>query len=238
MTKLRFTDCDKWDDPWFMELPAAHKLLWQYICDKCDNAGVWNVNGRLAEFHLGMVVNWPEAIKTFGGRIVILADGTKWHLTKFLTFQYPGGLGNSNAHKQVARLLVAHGLDSTVPKLMGSGGLLGDFQKSPRLDQTRPDKDKGGVGGTVPREDLKKFLRWKRLSDDDRAVDEFLGFATEWGAQGLASIKDCIGKCSTMARDDGKTARWARDLEPYGSRWTPPEDHQPEGSETPANGAA
>lgn len=41
--KRRFTDCDMWEGDWFMSLPLDMKLLWRYLCDRCDNAGR---NGR------------------------------------------------------------------------------------------------------------------------------------------------------------------------------------------------
>lgn len=181
MSKLRFTDCDKWDDPWFMELAPAFKQLWTYLCDKCDNAGVWNVNGRLAEFHIGMHVDWPGALKAFGDRIQVLADGRKWHLVKFVAFQYPSGLGISNPHKQVIRLLASHGISPFDSIIKGSGGLQVGSMEPPRLDQTRPDSfsSEGGAGGNNLRvvEPAPDHSRLNPLREAGVDVDPLIG---EW----------------------------------------------------------
>lgn len=95
-----------------MGLSALHKTLWNYLCDNCDNAGVWNVNHRLAEFEIGCVIDWPVAMSAFGDRIRSIQDGERWYLTKFLRFQYQGGLSpRCRPHLQIQRLLVTHGLD-------------------------------------------------------------------------------------------------------------------------------
>lgn len=44
----RFTITEKWEDGWFWSLPPQQKLLWNYLCDKCDLAGFWEVNLELA----------------------------------------------------------------------------------------------------------------------------------------------------------------------------------------------
>jgi len=130
----RFTDPNKWDDPWFTELNDQMKLLWLYLCDKCDNAGVWVVNPKLAEFQLGFRIDWQLAINVFEGRVEILPGGRKWHLTKFVSFQQPGGLSDKkNAHRQILRLLSIHGLSENVPKFIPSGNDPDAFPIAPCL---------------------------------------------------------------------------------------------------------
>jgi hypothetical protein len=107
----RFTETDKWLDPWFQELPLDAKLVWLYLLDRCDNAGVWEPNKRLANFTIGRDIDWPEVerLLTVGQRIEILSDG-KWHVCKFVVFQY-GQLSKECApHRQVLRLMERHGL--------------------------------------------------------------------------------------------------------------------------------
>ena len=40
----RFTDTDKWQDGWFVNLKPAEKLLFNYLCDNCDIAGFIEIN--------------------------------------------------------------------------------------------------------------------------------------------------------------------------------------------------
>lgn len=35
----RFTNTDKWGDSWYSKLPVLSKLLFNFLCDKCDIAG-------------------------------------------------------------------------------------------------------------------------------------------------------------------------------------------------------
>lgn len=50
----RFTETGKWDDPWFRRLSPAAKLLFQFICDRCDCAGFWEIDLDAAAFHIGI----------------------------------------------------------------------------------------------------------------------------------------------------------------------------------------
>lgn len=40
----RYTDTNKWNDPWFIELSPCQKLLFNYLCDNCDNAGFFELS--------------------------------------------------------------------------------------------------------------------------------------------------------------------------------------------------
>jgi len=47
----RFTETDKWEDRWFRNLRPAAKLLFMYMCDKCDAGGFYEVDPELIGFH-------------------------------------------------------------------------------------------------------------------------------------------------------------------------------------------
>lgn len=49
----RFTEIEKWSDPWYRKLSCKQKCLWQFICDRCDNSGVWKADFELASFYIG-----------------------------------------------------------------------------------------------------------------------------------------------------------------------------------------
>ncbi len=107
----RMTDTAKWDDAWFMGLSASAKLLWFYLCDECDHAGIWNVNRRLAEFKIGCGVSWEDCLHELGDRVTVMPCGERWHIGKFVEFQYgPTPNAANKAHKGVLRLLAIHAL--------------------------------------------------------------------------------------------------------------------------------
>lgn len=93
----RFTDTDKWERPWMRGLSLPHKLLWCYILDRCDIAGVWYVDFDLASFFIGEKYDRKEAEKAFGKQIEI--NGDRWLIKDFISFQY----GNLNAANKVYR---------------------------------------------------------------------------------------------------------------------------------------
>jgi len=50
----RFTNTDKWNDAWFLDLKPASKLLFLYLCDQCDIGGFLEINYRKIGFDLGL----------------------------------------------------------------------------------------------------------------------------------------------------------------------------------------
>lgn len=109
----RFTDTEKWKDEWFLSLEPTMKILWLYICDTCDYAGVWKVNFTLASFSVGTILDKQSALNAFGERVKVISD-EKWHIPKFISFQYRGKLSPKNsAHRGVLKLLKFHGLETS-----------------------------------------------------------------------------------------------------------------------------
>jgi hypothetical protein len=107
----RFTDTEKWKDEWFLELEPTLKMLWIYILDTCDHAGVWKSNFKLASYSIGAILDKQSAKKAFGSRIKELTPD-KWHVTKFISYQYKGLLNPVNkAHKGVINSLILNGID-------------------------------------------------------------------------------------------------------------------------------
>lgn len=111
--KKRFTDCDRFDDPWFRKMPMEYKALWEFITAKCDNAGVWKVDFELAAFMVGdSSIDEETAIKVFNSckqRINPFKKGY-WHIIDFVDFQFGGKDGENNFHKQIRSLYLSHGL--------------------------------------------------------------------------------------------------------------------------------
>lgn len=106
----RFTETGKWRDPWFTGLGFEAKLVFFYVVDNCDAAGVWEPDYRLANFLLGRDVEWEVVIGEFGDRVKVIKGG-KWWLTRFVGFQQKGKLNKANpAHRNVIKLMEYHGI--------------------------------------------------------------------------------------------------------------------------------
>lgn len=133
----RFTDTEKWKKPFIRGLQGAYKLLWLYICDDCDHAGIWQVDMDVAKIRIGEDIDVNNALASFGDKVVSFDNGTKWFIPSFLEFQYPSGLNpENNAHSGVIRLLEKY-------KLLKNKPLTSPSQESKDMDKDMVmDKDK------------------------------------------------------------------------------------------------
>jgi hypothetical protein len=103
----RFTETEKWRDTWFRKLAPDSKLAFLYVVDNCDAAGVWDPDYDLANFTIGREINWPGVLADLGDRVSCLHNG-KWHLTRFVEFQYGELVEECRPHAKVLALLKAH----------------------------------------------------------------------------------------------------------------------------------
>jgi hypothetical protein len=76
----RFTDTEKWKKPLLKSMPCCYKLLWLYICDDCDHAGIWQVDLEVASLRIGEDFPKEEAEKIFAEKIVVFDKGHKWFI--------------------------------------------------------------------------------------------------------------------------------------------------------------
>jgi len=138
----RFTDTEKWKKPFIRGLQGAYKLLWLYICDDCDHAGIWQVDIDVAAIRIGEKIDSKEAIKSFDEKIIIFDKGNKWFIPSFLEFQYPSGLNPDNrAHNSVIILLEKYNLRISKDK-----PLISPSEGSMDMDMVK-DMDKDKVKG-------------------------------------------------------------------------------------------
>jgi len=93
----RLTDVGKWDKVWFRKLDPIHKCFWLYVCDRCDYAGIWEVDFETAGHYIGQVLE-PNIIKPlFSKQYIELNGGSRWILKDFIIFQY----GNFNEQNKM-----------------------------------------------------------------------------------------------------------------------------------------
>jgi len=134
----RFTDTEKWSKGLIRSLDAPYKLLWLYICDQCNHAGIWEVEIDVAAIRIGMRLDKQEAIQAFGEKIHVFDKGSKWFIPSFIDFQY-GELRESNrVHNSVIVSLRKYHLLKLLAK-----GLEHPLQGGKDKDKDK-DKDKEG----------------------------------------------------------------------------------------------
>jgi hypothetical protein len=106
----RFTDTNKLKKKWLRGLKAPYKLLWIYLLDSCDHAGIWEVDFEIANIYIGGGTSEQNAISVFKDKIHIFDDGNKWFIIDFIDFQYSGLNANNPAHNNVIKQLKKYNL--------------------------------------------------------------------------------------------------------------------------------
>lgn len=106
----RFTDSEKWNKRFIRGLKPVYKLLWLFICDECNHAGIWEVDMESAQLKIGGKISEADAIKFFGSKIVVIDRGLKWFIPSFIEFQYVELSEKNRAHDKVIFLLRRYGL--------------------------------------------------------------------------------------------------------------------------------
>jgi hypothetical protein len=115
----RFTDTKKWDEDWYCELKGEYQKLWDYICDHCDNAGVWKPNKIDFEIKTGFKVSLDSFSKKVNGdklRIAALENG-RWFIPGFIQYQWFTKQQSFNLvltnprHKHIYEILLANDID-------------------------------------------------------------------------------------------------------------------------------
>lgn len=106
----RFTDSEKWKKPFIRNLPLKYKVLWFYILDDCNHAGIWQIDLDVASIRVGESFNVKDCIDVFGDKIKVFDNGEKWFIKDFIDFQYGELKDNNRAHKSVRDLLIKYDL--------------------------------------------------------------------------------------------------------------------------------
>ena len=131
-TKKRWTNINIWCEEWFLGLPTKYKLLFNYIKDTCDHAGIWTPEKVLLELILNRIdsktraIDLDEALRLFNQgkeRFIVLPDG-RWYMPDFFVFQYGETLNmRNNCHRSCYEIYQANGV--TTEMINGLGEIKG-----------------------------------------------------------------------------------------------------------------
>lgn len=157
----RFTDAEKWGKNWFRMLKPEYKCFWNYICDQCDPAGVWDVDFDLAKFYIGRDLKGvEEALKKQYHEFKPL----KWWIIDFCDFQYGPLVDTQNFHRSIINLLKKHGLwEFYQNRTLLSGaaeGLTSPIGNSNSKSKSKSNSNiKGIIKGKMTDDEFLEFLR-------------------------------------------------------------------------------
>lgn len=107
----RLSDTDKWKDPFFREMSPIAKIVWIYLLDNCDHAGIWIADYGLLSFQIGFEVSEEHLTKWFGDNVLLYREGRVF-IPYFITSQYGYNLersGNKGA-ASAAKILASEGI--------------------------------------------------------------------------------------------------------------------------------
>ena len=160
----RFMDNSIFEKQWFRELPVRLKIVWFYLINKCDHAGILNdLDVGLLSYQIGDNYTIDEILEAFNDNIEQIGDN-KFYLTKFCKFQYGELNPNVKVHKSVIKLLDKHNIELD----------------NPLVSVKDKDKDKGKDINTKKEEFAKRVE--KEVFDmhlDPNMIKEFIEYWTE-----------------------------------------------------------
>tara|TARA_R110002072_G_scaffold295612_1_gene466676 strand:+ start:1386 stop:2045 length:660 start_codon:yes stop_codon:yes gene_type:complete len=191
----RFTDTEKWKKGFIRSLPTKYKLLWLYILDDCNHAGLWDVDLEVAEIRIGAKINTKEAIKYYSKNIKIFDNGNKWFIPKFIEFQYGQLNENVNAHKSVIRLIEKYDLYN-----------IGDDNDSLEWNIDEPSKSqvKKFTGFVKPTsDDIKEYCDERANNVDANTFFDF--YESKGWLVGKAKMKDWKAAVRNWERNETKS---------------------------------
>lgn len=144
----RFTDTDKWRDAWFTNLSQIEMLLFLYLCDNCNIAGIAEVNYRLWAFELRSTESTIKGALKGLERSVLVSDCEGYiYLKNFIKHQKNLPLNEENK----AHLGIIRRLTEILPKFVGYSqpidiNLINTFVQSPYKAPSKGLQRGTGIG--------------------------------------------------------------------------------------------
>jgi len=82
----RFTDTEKWKDDWYLSLCNDYRIVWQWLLDNCNHAGICKPSVNLLNMMCNTKLSESELFEIFKDRLINF--NTFWFIPKFVKFQY------------------------------------------------------------------------------------------------------------------------------------------------------
>ena len=215
----RFTATEKWRKGFMKGLSTVHKLLWLYVLDECDHAGIWDVELEVASIRIGEDVANAK-VSDFNGKVIEIDEGRKWFVLDFITFQYGRLNDKVNAHKSAIDRLSSQLPEDQLQQFINPSQGVKDKDKVKVKDKDK-DKGKGGLGAEDLRlrNDIEEILDLFETKVKSRSIDKSgslkvkrktLGTVMESGVT-KETLLEAVGNYATACHaDDPKFRKGAQ----------------------------
>jgi hypothetical protein len=217
----RFTETEKWRDPWFRKLSPDAKLAFLFMLDNADNAGVWQPDYDMAEFQIGKPMAWPLVLEEIGQRVRLLASG-KLLIVGFISYQFGTLRSECKPHQQVLRLISQHGIASLLKEYSKGTQAPQDQDKDKDKDQDQEkDQDKESqfaqIWAAYPKKSGKQdarpqvfaAIKSKGFAELLEAVQAYAAAVAEWPEADRCYVPDPVRWFKRGHFDDDR-ATWKR----------------------------
>ena len=162
------------------------KLLWAWLLDSCDNAGVIDADIELASFQIGYA--YPmDTLSEFAHRVIELPCG-KFFIPKFIDFQYGSLSRDCKAHNPIFLSLEKHGLKG-YPKGIHT---LQDKEKEKEQEKEAEKEEKELTPKPKARGTMEEFKAYAVTQDLPESDGEFMFNKLEGNGwmNGQSPVKD------------------------------------------------
>lgn len=185
----RFTDSDKWQDVWFTELSNDNKIIWLYLLDTCDHAGVIKLNLRLLNFNCSTNITVEDFKSIFKNRVIQINEES-WFIPKFCSYQYGNDYlqSNTKAVTSAIKILLQLGIVKEIKGILTLNIPLGkgiDTLKDKDKDMDM-DKVQNKVKGMDINKEINKVIN--KDKDIDQLTDEMMKVIQKRDSRGWNSL--------------------------------------------------
>lgn len=152
----RLTDSEKWNDDWYISLDNDYRIIWQWLLDNCNHAGICKRSMKLLNIMCNTDITEQEMIDNMSGRVIAIDNN--WFIPKFLKFQYTGLQSNKPVIVSVVKELEKYGYEKLIPESFGNDYII--------IKDKDKNKDKDNVFKQKKSENGKQFVNFKAQGEE------------------------------------------------------------------------
>jgi len=135
----RLTDTEKWNDDWYISLGNDYRIIWQWLLDNCNHAGICKRSMKLLNMMCNTDITEEQLIIIMSDRVIVVDNN--WFIPKFLKFQYTGLQSNKPVIVSVVKELEKYGYSKFIPESFGNDYIIiKDKSKDKDKDNTETTK--------------------------------------------------------------------------------------------------